>query len=361
MEKIDVAIMGGGIVGLMTAREILVRYPEWTICVFDKEMYLGEHSSGRNSGVLHAGLYYDYGSLKHRLCMEGNQLWDDLAQELNVPMKRCGKFIVAREESEKETLEQIFEKAKKNEVPLFRKCSEDEKNDLNQYVYCWDALYSGRTGIIDQTEALAALKNDITARGGIILLSHEVNSLLFTGQSYQLGFTNQLQVESQYLFNAAGLGGIELRKMLQLEELENYFVKGTYIKNSQKNPFQQLIYPVPEKGLLGLGIHLTIDMAGEMKFGPNTQEISTPSYAPDLEQLDQMKSGVRRFFKTLEVEKLGVDYCGIRSKIKLKGLLYTDFWIQSPIKNYVEFLGIESPGFTSSPAIAKHGLRLVSL
>ncbi len=352
MEKIDFAIVGGGIIGLTIAHELLLKYPQKTIVLFEKEKYLGEHSSGRNSCVLHAGIYYSTGSLKHRLCLEGLSLWKEKAVNLNIPLQETGKFIVARNNDDLEALEKNFHQAKLNSVTGIRRANKDEVTALKEKLHCVAALYSPHTGIVDGATAINQLKNKVESLGGIILPYNGILDVEKNKNGFLLTTVTD-KVWTENLINSAGLGAVTFRKKLGLTDLEDYWVKGHYVSTSQKNEFRTLIYPVPAKDLKGLGVHLTFDFADQIKFGPDTEEVSELSYLVPDSIVAKMTPSISSLFKTIDLSKLRPDYAGIRPKIKRNGQLHTDFWIESPLPQYVECCGIESPGFTSSWAIAR--------
>ncbi len=351
---VDVAIIGAGIIGLTLAYEIKNQFPDCEIAVFDKEPYLGEHSSGRNSGVLHAGLYYPNKSLKHLLCLEGNQLWKKLASDLEIGFRKCGKLIFSNSESEDSNLDELIKNAAKNDVPI-EWASKKELQILQTDVNAFNAISSPSTGIINVSEAITKLKYNLEARGVNVFLLSQVDSLSFTNAEFIIKFP-AFDLKASKVINAGGLGAISLREKLGLNDLENYFVRGHYLSTTQKLKYETLYYPIPPADLKGLGVHSTIDLDGKVKFGPNTEEITNVSYTPPLDALEEMENLIGFYFKNIEKEKLHWDYAGCRSKIRFKDdkKLFTDFWIKSPVKNYIECLGIESPGLTSAPAIAKH-------
>lgn len=352
--RVDAAIIGGGIIGLTLAYELKNKFPNFEIALFDKEPYLGEHSSGRNSGVLHAGLYYPHQSLKHLLCVEGNKLWGKMCSDLNIGTKKCGKFIFSISEDEDEKLNHLMLKATQNDVPVHWATS-SEMQKLSQHVNCHKALSSPSTGILDVSEALAKLKYNLDSRGVHVFYSHFVKDISSSFDGFQIT-AGDFTLKSTLLFNCAGLNGIQLRKQLGFKELENFYVRGHYLATTQKLDYQTLYYPVPPDDLKGLGVHSTIDLHQKIKFGPNTEEVDHIDYTPPKDSLDLMKYQIVKYFKNIEIEKLFWDYSGCRSKIRfgVDKVTYPDFWIKSPIKNYVECLGIESPGLTASPAISKY-------
>lgn len=351
--SIDLTIIGGGIVGLTLAYTLKDKFPDCEIALFDKELYPGEHSSGRNSGVLHAGLYYPNQSLKHLLCLEGNHLWDQLASDLSIGIRRCGKFIFSTSKNEESDLEDLFNRAKKNNVQI-EWATEKQIFELRKNVNAENAIYSPFTGILDVSDALYKLKYNLESRNVHVFFSSEIQSIETHDNGYKLKL-NDFDLKTSHVFNCAGLGAVSIREKLGLTDIENYLVKGNYLSTTQQLNYETLYYPIPPKDLKGLGVHSTIDLQGKIKFGPNTEEIETVDYRPPQASLVEMKEQVTACFKDVDSGKLYWDYAGIRSKIrnKLTRQIYTDFKIDSPLKNYIECLGIESPGVTASPAIAK--------
>lgn len=351
--SVDIAIIGGGIIGLSTAYEIRKKFPQAEIALFDKEPYLGEHSSGRNSGVLHAGLYYPHGSLKHLLCLEGNRIWDQYAKDLGVKIRRCGKFIFSNSEKEESKLNQLFQKAILNDVPI-REPYQSEFSSLKEHVHATKAIFSTSTGIVNVSEALANLKYALESKGSHVFFSSEVIGIEKLQEDFELELS-LFNVHCKVLINCAGLNAIDIRKKLGLEDFSKYIVKGNYLTTSQKLNYETLYYPIPPEDLKGLGVHSTIDVDGKVKFGPNTEDVDQIDYSPTQRNVEDMKSLVIQYFKNIDKDKLFWDYAGCRSKILKSQTMevFTDFVIQSPMKNYFECLGIESPGITASPAIAK--------
>lgn len=358
--KINFAIAGAGIVGLFTGLALKKKFPDAEIAIFEKEPYLADHTTGRNSGVLHAGIYYPNNSLKHLLCIEGNLMWEKIASDLNLQIKRCGKFIFSQTQNENTDLEILLEKALKNDVPHIREATTQELVEVKKVANAHHALFSPFTGILDVSSTMSSLEAECEKNGIYILKKSEIKNL----SSNENGFAFEVngdEISSDYFINTAGLWAIHLREKLGLGGISNYFVKGNYLSTTQKLNYQYLYYPVPPKDLKGLGVHSTIDIAGKIKFGPNTEDISDINYAQTEKIPDEMQDAILRSFKNVERDKLFWDYAGIRPKIKdtVTGKQITDFLIHSPMKNYVECLGIESPGLTASPAIAKHILKIL--
>lgn len=349
--RIPYVIVGAGIVGLQTAYRLLKSgvSPE-EIVVFEQNIYPGEHSSARNSGVLHAGLYYPKDSLKQKFCLEGNQLWDEIATELDISINRCGKYIVATNESEITDIDELFKFATEKGVPGLEW---GDANEIKEFVNVKKSFFSKSTGVVSVSEAIKGLSDFLFKVDVPVLLSQKVENLkkISNGFEFKVGSD---QIQADYVINCGGHFGVDLRRSLGLNDLENLFVKGRYLKLNKKYFNDALIYPLPEKGLKGLGVHTSFDMDGIIRFGPDTFDTQNIDYQMEDDLLESMYPEIMKTFKNIVKDDLSPDYAGIRSKILKEGEIYQDFWIQSPLSGYIECLGIESPGFSASPAIAKH-------
>jgi L-2-hydroxyglutarate oxidase LhgO len=353
VEKVQVhaTVIGGGIVGLLTALELKKRFPNEDVALIEKAPYLADHSTGRNSGVLHSGLYYETGSLKHTLCLAGLAAWKPLIAKFSIPHHWCGKVIFAHKQNEVPRLEELQKRAQINGVPSHR-ASSSELKSAQERVTAVDALIIESTGIIDICAAMAILRTEFENLGGIIQTSTFVSGI----QREKLGFTvltANFNIDTKLLVNAAGLWAPEVRAMLGFTNMTSRWVKGHYLKTSQKLNYDTLYYPVPPADLKGLGVHSTIDCQGDVKFGPDTLDVTEIDYKLETQNLESMRASVKERFIGVDSDRLMPDYAGIRSKIEVEGTLHKDFWIKSPLKGYAEACGIESPGMTSAPAIAK--------
>lgn len=353
--EVDAVIVGGGIIGVMTALELKILKPDWEIALLERTQYLGDQSTGRNSGVLHASLYYPTNSLKHKLCLEGIQLWkNDLCPKYGIEYLQCGKVIFATDSTEENGLEDLWNQANKNEVPGLRWSTSDELKTINEFVSCSKAFFSTGTGILDIPGAIKKLSQKFESLGGMINKECKAKSISKSSNGFNLE-TDEFEIHSPIVINAAGFSAPDFRKKLGLNDIDSYLVKGNYISTSQKLNHPYLFYPVPPKDLKGLGVHSTLDLQGKVKFGPNTEDVTKIDYSDSGIALNSMKPAILTKFKGVKEELLYWDYAGIRSKIinsETKKLI-TDFVIQSPINGYIECLGIESPGLTSAPAIAR--------
>jgi len=361
MSDIQILIVGGGIVGLSIAEALLKRERNLEVAIIEKEQYLGDHTSGRNSGVIHAGIYYSYGSLKQKFCVTGNEIWKKWARENAFPLLNCGKFIVTTQSNQIEEIESTYLQAQKNGAKNLRWATAQEMEILSQYTFAKKAFFSPSTSITDVSGVIKTLSGIVEQLGAIIVKKTNVNSIRKNANGFQLQLNND-KVTAKILVNAAGLGAVTLRRMLGLDSLEDYFVKGHYLKSTQEYYTESLIYPLPEKNLKGLGIHTTFDFNKNLKFGPDTHEVQEIKYNMPENLIGEFIPAIQQTFKNIDSSKLSLDYAGIRPKIKLNGELYNDFWVKFPddhhIKNYFELCGIESPGLTASPVlgaiIAKH-------
>ena len=359
--KLPYLIVGAGIVGLQVAYRLFKEgvHPD-EIALFEQNIYPGEHSSSRNSGVLHAGLYYHAQSLKQKFCLRGNQMWDGIARELGISLNRCGKWVVACKESEIEELEKLFSFAKEKGVLGL---SYKKANEIEDYVHVKKAFFSASTGVLNVSEAIQK-HCDFLHKVNIPLLLDQKVELLersTTGFAFKVG---KDEMEAGRIINCGGLFGVNLRKQLGLQDIEDVWVKGRYLKLHKPYYHRSLIYPLPPADLKGLGVHTSFDGDGQVRFGPDVLQghLEAIDYEVEENSLDQIFPAVNKIFRGVKKEDLGFDYSGIRTKIKKEGELYYDFLVQSPLPHYYECLGIESPGLTSAPSIAEYlvGLLLKS-
>lgn len=362
MDVIDHTVIGGGIVGLFVAKALKEKFPDQDVVLLEASPFLGDQNTGRNSGVIHSGIYYPTNSFKHKLCLEGNRIWREKASEYHADINLCGKYIVSCSAEETQKLQEIFDNGLRNEVPGLRWGDKEDLKVLSPFVNVDQCLFSPHTAIIDVPKVVKYLDRTLTHLDCIILKDNPVTDL--KKEEHFVIKTLRESFYSRRVFNCAGLGAIHLREKLNLKDFQNYFVKGNYVKTHQEYFSQNLIYPLPDKNNLGLGIHTVLDPLGGVLFGPNTEVIEEINYEISEDTVDEMYREIPRVFKKIDPEKLSPAYCGIRTKIKKEGEVVNDFLIQGPlqtgIENYYECLGIDSPGLTSSPAIAKYVISLMT-
>ena len=373
MEQIDTVVIGAGVVGLAVGRALALSGRE--VVVLESENAIGTGTSSRNSEVIHAGIYYPAGSLKARLCVHGKQMLYAYCAERGVAHQRLGKLIVATSPEQVQALDGIVAKAAANGVHDLQKLTAAQAKALEPALACEAALLSPSTGVIDSHGLMLALQGDMENAGGLLALVSPVQQIgLRQGTAtHPIRVTTQdgTELACQVLVNAAGLNAVALAR--GMEGLDPswlaqtlplaYFAKGNYFTLAGKVPFSRLIYPVPEKA--GLGVHLTLDLGGQAKFGPDVQWVDDPAdLQVDPRRGDAFYAEVRKYWPGLADGSLQPGYAGMRPKINAPQEAAADFMIQGPaehgVPGLVNLLGIESPGLTSSLAIASHVTGLLT-
>jgi L-2-hydroxyglutarate oxidase LhgO len=360
VDKVDGIVIGAGVVGLAVARALIQSAPEasreWL--VLESAGAIGTGTSSRNSEVIHAGIYYPQGSLKAQLCVQGREMLYAYAAERGVSHQRCGKLIVATHASQLPALEAILQKARANGVHDLMMLTAEQAMAMEPALACVAALLSPSTGIVDSHGLMLSLQGDFENAGGIVALNACVSSAACGADGIVLRMADGSELLAQTVVNAAGLTAPWLAS--KFEGLaphyvpQAYFAKGNYFTLSGKSPFSHLIYPVPEAA--GLGVHLTLDLGGQAKFGPDVQWVDHPDdLLVSAEHEPMFYSAVRKYWPALADGALQAGYAGIRPKISGPNEAAADFCIQGPsvhgVKGLVNLFGIESPGLTSSLAI----------
>lgn len=362
MDTVDCIVAGAGVIGLAVARELARRGME-TIIVEAADA-IGTETSSRNSEVIHAGIYYPQGSLKAKLCVGGRDRLYAYAAERDVPHKRCGKLIVATLPEQQETLTGIVAKAKANGVDDLVMLSAAEATAMEPSLHCHAAVLSPSTGIIDSHALMLALLGEAEEGGAFLSLNTEIvagriEAGRFVLQTRDTSTGASFEIAARHFVNAAGLGANRLAA--SLEGLDRKFApplryaRGNYFSVTGKPAFSRLIYPVPEPG--GLGVHLTLDLNGGVRFGPDVEWIEEKDYAVDPRRADHFYGEIRKYWPGLADGGLSPTYSGIRPKLSGPGEPAADFVIHGPethgVPGLVNLFGIESPGLTSSLAIAE--------
>ncbi len=365
MDDLDCAVIGGGVVGLAVARALALAGRE--VMVLEAEGAIGTGTSSRNSEVIHAGIYYPQGSLKATLCVEGKQLLYAYAEARGVPHRRCGKLIVATSTEQVAELEAIRLKAAANGVDDLEQISAAQAVALEPQLRCMAALVSPSTGIVDSHALMLSLLGDLENAGGMLALKSAVTRADLEEGGIVLTAQDGTRLRCRSVVNAAGLGAPDLARHfggLATETVPTaHFAKGNYFTLSGRAPFGRLVYPVPEPG--GLGVHLTIDLGGQAKFGPDVQWVSSPDdLVVDSARGDAFYAEVRKYWPALPDGALIPGYAGMRPKISGPGDPAADFRIDGPrvhgVRGLVNLFGIESPGLTSSLAIGRHVVDLLA-
>jgi L-2-hydroxyglutarate oxidase LhgO len=365
IERVDAVVVGAGVVGLAVARALALAGRETII--LEKEMTIGTGTSSRNSEVIHAGIYYPKGSLKARLCVAGRKALYAYCDAHGVPYRRCGKLIVAIGEEQRGALERVLATARGNGVDDITPISREEAQALEPALACAGALLSPSTGILDSHAYMLALLGDAQAHGAMLAYGSTVTG----GRVDENGIIIDVRSDGavttlapRLLVNCAGLEAQSIAATIAGLPPETIpplrYAKGNYFQLLGRAPFTRLIYPVPEPG--GLGVHITIDLGGQAKFGPDVEWVERLDYTVDAARGARFYAAIRQYWPGLPDEALVPGYAGIRPKIPANGDGAPDFVIQGKdghgVEGLINLYGIESPGLTSSLAIADLVTRL---
>ena len=369
MEQVDCVVVGAGVVGLAVAREMALQGRETIL--LEREASFGTISSARNSEVIHAGIYYPKDSLKAKLCVEGNRLLYAYCRTHQVSTQACGKLIVAADASQLDDLQAILYKAQNNQVPDIKMISGAQAIALEPQLQCEAAVLSSSTGVVDSHGLMLSLLGGFEDAGGMVayqsplLSAKPIGSNAAGGFELTIGGADGMTIQTKLLINCAGLSAPALAQKIEglSKDLipKAYFAKGNYFSLSGKSPFSHLIYPIPEPG--GLGVHLTLDMGDQAKFGPDVEwldidEESQINYTVDQGRGDSFYAAVRKYWPGLKDGSLQADYSGVRAKIVPPNAPAGDFYFEGPGQHQLNGLfnlyGFESPGLTSCLAIAQH-------
>ncbi|HSA88354.1 MAG TPA: NAD(P)/FAD-dependent oxidoreductase [Burkholderiales bacterium] len=356
MEKLDAVVIGAGVVGLAVARALAHAGRE--VVVLEAEDAIGTHTSSRNSEVIHAGIYYPKGSLKARSCVAGRELLYEYCVTHGVPHRRSGKLIVSTSRDQDGELLSIQQRAQANGVTDVVWMTRAQAAALEPEVSCTAALYSPSTGIIDSHALMLAYLGDAEDHGAMLALRSSFEKAVFKKDRFVLYVAGADPVEARVLVNSAGLRAPSVARSIEgfdpgLAPRELY-AKGNYYSLAGKSPFSRLVYPVPEPG--GLGVHVTVDLAGQARFGPDVEWIEGIDYRVDPARAARFYAAIRRYWPGLRDGALAPGYAGIRPKTAGPGEPAADFAVQGPLAHrvagLVNLFGIESPGLTSSLALA---------
>jgi L-2-hydroxyglutarate oxidase LhgO len=359
-ESVDAVVVGAGVVGLAIARRLAEDGRE--VIVLERNDAIGSETSSRNSEVIHAGIYNLPRRLKTTLCVAGRAMLYRYCAEHGVPHARLGKLIVAVEQAEVPTLAKIREQGELNGVDDLVWLTGDAAMALEPQLVCVAAVLSPSTGIIDGHQLMLALEGDLETAGGVVVLNApvEAGEVCNGGILLRVGGAEPMRLHARTVINAAGLGAMDLARGLKglppQAAAPIWYAKGNYFSLTRKAPFSRLIYPIPVPG--GLGTHMTLDLAGRARFGPDVEWIGSLDYAVDPRRGDSFYEDIRRYWPDLPDGALAPDYAGIRPKLGPQGAPNLDFRIEGPaqhgVPSLVNLFGIESPGLTSCLAIAEH-------
>ena len=393
-DYVDCLVIGAGVVGLAIARALAKSGRE--VVVIEAQSTIGMGNSSRNSEVIHAGIYYPPGSLKAGLCVRGKSMLYQYCAERHIDHKRCGKMIVATDHEQATRLQGLFDQANENGVLDLQWLNRDEANLMEPVVRCAAGLFSPSTGIVDSHGLMLSLLGEIEENAGMVAFDTRVHSISVTPQGLVLkmnhGDENACEITAGTVINAAGLGAVGIAQ--RTDGLEPKFVprqklaKGNYFRLNSKPPVSRLIYPMPVVG--GLGVHITLDLAGRVRFGPDVEWLDSIDsghansgqagsgqvdsewadadlmdasvYHVDDARVDSFYHSIRRYYPGLPDHSLSADYAGIRPKVEVNGEIFNDFLVSGPgehgVTGLVNLFGIESPGLTSCLALADHVVSL---
>lgn len=358
--KTDCIVLGAGVAGLSVARELSKFHED--IFVIEKNSVIAEEVSSRNSEVIHAGIYYKPNSLKHKLLYEGKELLYSYLDKYKIPFKKCGKYIIACSSNEVIKLETLKRNA---ESCGLEDLYFDTLAFSKQYPFikAYEAVFSPSTGIFDSHHYITNLMHDFNANGGHVLLRHECRDVTRTAKSIQLTIYDHnrnlyFKVESPIVINCAGLNATYIYNLFHKNPspLSNRLVKGEYYVYTGEEQLNHLVYPIPERD--GLGVHATIDMSGQIKFGPSAYEVDAIDYSIDLSRRTAFIKSIQNYWPSIDSSALHASYSGIRPKL----LGSDDFTILRDDINsgvFLSVLGYESPGLSASMGLAEYVKRML--
>ena len=356
--EFDVVIVGAGVVGLAIAENLSRTFKN--VAVIEKEKQFGLHASSRNSEVIHSGIYYPPESLKSKLCIEGNSLLYDFLEKYGIDYNNCGKLIVSNGAEEDKKLEDIYYIGKGKKMSSLRILSSDEAKSIEPHVKCSKALWVKTSGIMDSHKFMQRLEYNFKANGGFIVCNTAVNDVDFKNSKYRITTSNNESISSKVLINATGLWSDKFARLLGLNNFKIHFCKGEYFKTNKYKNLNCLIYPIPSD--VSLGIHAVLQLNGDISFGPSAYYVDKINYEIDS---SQKKIFARSIKKYLDIDEKDIwpDYSGIRPKIQSEAESFKDFYIKNEssqgLENFINLIGIDSPGLTSSLAIANHVRGLI--
>jgi L-2-hydroxyglutarate oxidase LhgO len=367
MEDVKITVIGAGVVGLAVAAELSTRYDN--IVVLERHDTFGQETSSRNSEVIHSGIYYPEDSLKARLCVDGAGQLYEICEMYSIPHKKLGKLIVATEELELKTLEELHKKGQKNNVKGLVILDKNDVNRMEPNATAVAALYSPDTGIVDSHSLMKHFYNRAEDNGVIFAFNSEVNRLDKKKYGFVVGIQQDgYQFMSKMVINSAGLSSDYVAKLtgidIQKSGYELKYCKGSYFSYAKPSPVKMLIYPVPHEELAGLGVHATLDLGGRLRFGPDAEYIETIDYKVDANKKESFYQGASKIISGLDSESFLPEMAGIRPKLQGPGEKARDFVIKEEsdkgLPGLINLIGIESPGLTAAPAIARMVSVMVS-
>ncbi|MFH1777955.1 MAG: NAD(P)/FAD-dependent oxidoreductase [Candidatus Omnitrophota bacterium] len=369
MEKINITIIGAGVVGLAVAYELSKHYHD--IFVLERNSSFGQETSSRNSEVIHAGIYYPANSFKAKTCIEGRELVYEFCKAHNINHKKTGKLIVAIDKSEVKELENLYNNGRENGVMDLTLISRSDIKKIEQYIKAEAAIYAPSTGILDTHSFMKNLEFQFQSHGGMTAYNTELVGIDKADNGYKVYVRDKngekFDFFTRVLINSAGLSSDRIARMagIQDKEYELKYCKGDYFRvgNNKAKFINRLIYPVPIKTRAGLGIHATLDLGGSLRLGPDDEYVTKIDYNIDERKAQSFYESVRTFLPFIEADDLGPDMAGIRPKLQGEGEDFRDFLIceekDKDLPGFINLVGIESPGLTACLSIAKLVKKMV--
>lgn len=364
-DRVDCIVIGAGVVGLAVARAVALTGRE--VVILEKADLIGSETSSRHSEVIHAGIYYTPDSLKARFCVDGKRAMYEFCDAHGVSYNRCGKIIVATDEAQLPELERLKANAAANGVTDLEWMTPGEVTEMEPAVFCVGALLSPSTGILDSHGYMLALQGDAEEAGAVIAFMTPVvgGQVMNEGIRLDCGGAMPMSLAADLVINSAGLWAQAVAATIDGVPGDSvpptYYCKGNYYTLSGKPPFRRPIYPVPEKA--GLGVHVTVDLGGQVRFGPDVEWVDRIDYDVDPSRADKFYAAVRKYYPALQDGTIQPGYSGIRPKIQAPDEAARDFVIQGSddhgVAGLINLYGIESPGMTSSLAIADYVQKLI--
>jgi len=365
MYTVDCVVVGAGVVGLAIARQLAMQGRETLI--LERHESFGKETSSRNSEVIHAGIYYEPGSLKARLCVSGREPLVEYCVSRGVAHRRCGKLIVAVSPGQVGGLEKLYATAQRNGVTDLRWLDRGEATKLEPALNCHAALLSPSTGIIDTHALMLALLGDAEAHGATLVPRSTVVRITASGDLLQVQVADDEDpvVATRWLVNSAGLSAPAVARLIDGMPAQHvpaaFYAKGNYFSLEGRAPFSHLVYPIPVPG--GLGVHLTLDLAGQARFGPDVEWVEAPEYSVDPGRSKSFYPVIRTYWPALADGALLPAYAGVRPKITGPGEPAADFRFDGPavhgVPGVINLFGIESPGLTAALALGEHVARML--
>ena len=351
--------------GLAVGLELSKHYDD--VVIVEKEDSYGRHTSSRNSEVIHSGIYYPPGSLKAKLCLGGRKLMYEYLKEKNIPHRQCGKLVIAANESELPALMALKDNGIRNGVEYLEIIDKEACNKMAPEVIGEKAILVPCTGILDTHRYMQHLKIDFEDNEGFMLFDMEVTGISQGNDGYIVSFSSGDKFKTEYLINCAGLECENIARYVGIDTksvgLTIHWCKAEYFKTSETFSFDKLIYPMPDPSGMYLGIHLTLNLAGEVRFGPSAYYVDNLNYGMDETYKQDFVDSVSQYLR-IDAEKLHPDDTGIRPKLQGESEGFRDFYIKDETatgrKNFINLMGIESPGLTASMAIGKYVKELIA-